>query len=78
MMGLRLAMNDADSSEALFGIIYDLDNNERLISLEASRRFSGSWTSTLEIRGFSNIHRLSRLKGIEQDDFIQLDIAYHF
>ncbi|MCW9047958.1 MAG: hypothetical protein OQK46_07750 [Gammaproteobacteria bacterium] len=78
MMGLRLAMNDADSSEALFGVIYDLDNQERLISLEASTRFAESWTATLEIRGFNNIHRLSRLKGIEEDDFVQLDIAYYF
>ncbi len=78
MLGFRLAMNDADSTDALFGIIYDLDNQERLISLEASTRFADHWTGNLEIRGFSNIDRLSRLKGIERDDFIQLDIAYHF
>jgi len=78
MMGLRLAMNDADSSEALLGVIYDLDNQERLISLEAKKRFSENWTASLEIRGFNKIDRLSRLKGIEDDDFIQLDIAYFF
>ncbi len=78
MIGFRLAMNDVDSSDALFGVIYDLDNNERLISLEASTRFAEHWTGNLEIRSFSKIDRLSRLKGIEQDDFIQLDIAYHF
>jgi len=78
MLGFRLAVNDADSTEALLGIIYDLDNQERLISLEASKRFADSWTATLEIRGFNNIDRLSRLKGIEQDDFIQLDVAYFF
>jgi hypothetical protein len=78
MIGFRLAMNDADSSEALLGVIYDLDNQERLISLEASKRFSENWTGNLEIRGFNNIGRLSRLKGIEKDDFIQLDIAYYF
>lgn len=78
MMGLRLAMNDADSTEALFGVIYDLDNQERLISLEASTRYSDNWTATLEVRGFNKIHRLSRLKGIEEDDFIQLNLAYYF
>jgi len=78
MMGLRVAMNDADSSEALLGVIYDLDNQERLISLEANKRFSENWTASLEIRGFNKIDRLSRLKGIEDDDFIQLDIAYFF
>jgi len=78
MAGLRLAMNNAASSEALLGIIYDLDNQEQLISLEASTRFSDHWTGSLEIRGFNKIDRLSRLKGIEQDDFIQLEAAYHF
>ncbi len=78
MLGLRLAMNDADSSEALLGVIYDLDNQERLISLEASKRFAENWTGTLEVRGFNKIDRLSRLKGIEDDDFIQIDIAYYF
>jgi len=78
MLGFRLAMNDADSTEALLGVIYDLDNQERLISLEASKRFSENWTGTLEVRGFNNIDRLSRLKGIEQDDFVQLDVAYYF
>ncbi len=78
MIGFRLAMNDADSSEALLGVIYDMDNQERLISLEASKRFADNWTASLEIRGFNNINRLSRLKGIEKDDFIQIDIAYYF
>ena len=78
MLGFRLAMNDADSSEALLGIIYDLDNQEHLISLEASKRFSENWTGSLEIRAFNNINRISRLNGIEADDFIQLDIAYYF
>ena len=78
MMGLRLAVNDAQSTEALLGVIVDLDNQEQVISLEASRRFYASWTATLEVRSFNRIDRLSRLKGIEQDDFIQLDIAYYF
>ncbi len=78
MLGFRLALNDVDSTDALFGIIYDLDNQEQLMSLEASTRFAEHWTGNLEVRGFSNINRLSRLNGIEQDDFIQLDIAYHF
>jgi len=78
MAGFRLVLNDAQSSEALLGIIYDLDNQEHLLSLEASRRFLDSWTATLELRLFNNIDPLSRIKTIEQDDFLQLDIAYYF
>lgn len=78
MAGLRLALNDAQSSEALLGAIVDLENQEHLISLEASRRFLDSWKATLEIRTFNNIHQLSRLNGLQKDDFIQLDLAYYF
>jgi len=78
LVALRLAMNDAESSEALLGVIYDLDYQEYLISLEASRRFADSWTATLEVRTFNKIDNDSLLNSIAKDDFIQLDIAYHF
>jgi len=78
LVALRLAVNDAESSEALLGVIYDLDYQEYLISLEASRRFADSWTATLEVRTFNKIDNDSLLNSIAKDDFIQLDIAYHF
>jgi len=78
LLALRLAMNDAESSEALLGVIYDLDYQEYLISLEASRRFAESWTATLEVRTFNNTDSNSLLSGIAKDDFVQLDIAYYF
>ena len=78
LVALRLAMNDAQSSEALLGVIYDLDYQEYLISLEASRRFFDSWTVNLEIRSFNKIDSNSLLNSIAKDDFIQLDIAYYF
>jgi len=78
LVGLRLAMNDIQSSEALLGVIYDLDYQEYLISLEASRRFANSWTATLEVRTFNKIDNESLLNNLAKDDFIQLDVAYHF
>lgn len=78
LIAFRLAMNDAESSEALVGVIYDLDYQEYLISLEASRRFAESWTATLEIRSFNKIDNNSLLNSIAKDDFVQLDIAYYF
>jgi len=71
-------MNDIQSSEALLGVIYDLDYQEYLISLEASRRFADSWTATLEVRTFNKIDNESLLNNLAKDDFIQLDVAYHF
>jgi len=78
LVALRLAMNDAQSTEALFGVIYDLDMGEILLSLEASRRFAGNWTATLEARSFNRTDSGSLLNSIAHDDFIQLDIAYYF
>lgn len=78
LLAFRLAMNDAQSTEALFGIIYDLDLDEFLLSLEASRRFAGRWIATLEARSFNHADNSSLLKSIARDDFIQLDITYYF
>jgi len=78
LLGLRLAMNDAQSSEALLGLIHDLDNQEFMLSLEASRRFAHHWTASLEVRSFNRVDNNSPLASIASDDFIQLDITRYF
>lgn len=78
MLGWRLAMNDAASSEALLGAIYDLDTHEVLASLEASRRYGDSLKASLEARLFNNIDSLSPLSSIRQDSLIQLELAWYF
>jgi hypothetical protein len=78
LLGLRLAMNDAQSSEALLGLIHDLDNQELMLSLEASRRFAHHWTASLEVRSFNRVDNNSPLAAIANDDFIQLDITRYF
>lgn len=78
MLGLRLALNDAQSSEALLGVIHDLDNQEFMLSLEASRRLAHHWTASLEVRSFNRVDSNSSLASIARDDFIQLDITRYF
>ncbi|HEY9201734.1 MAG TPA: hypothetical protein VIQ81_09065 [Gammaproteobacteria bacterium] len=78
LLGLRLAMNDTKSSEALIGVIHDLDNQEFMLSLEASRRFAHRWTASLEVRSFNRVDNNSPLAAIARDDFIQLDITRYF
>jgi len=78
LLGLRLAMNDTKSSEALLGVIHDLDNQEFMLSLEASRRFAHHWTASLEVRSFNRVDNNSPLAAIARDDFIQLDITRYF
>jgi len=70
MLGLRIALNDTQSSEALIGMITDLDSDEVFYNIEASRRLGEQWKLNLEYRAF----RSSPTK----DDHILLDLAYHF
>ncbi len=78
MMGLRLALNDAQSSEALLGFIIDADTQETLISLEASRRLADNWKLEFEIRSFQHVKNSGLLYSLKNDSFMQLDISYYF
>lgn len=52
-VGGRLAMNDTQSTEVLFGVIDDQENEEQLVLIEASRRLGSSGQLSLEYRGLS-------------------------
>lgn len=70
LIGLRFALNDTQSSDALIGAIIDLDNDSVLYSVEASRRLGESWKLNLEIRTFQSVP--------VKDDYVSLDLAYYF
>jgi len=77
-LGARLAMNDEASSELLAGTIVDLQNQSRVFSIEASRRFGDNWKLNLEGRFFSNIDENDALASFRNDDFLQLELAWYF
>ena len=77
-IGGRLAMNDAASSELLFGVISDVNNNARFYNLEASRRFGDSWVLSLEARIISAGSSTGPLIFLRQDDVVQVELAHHF
>lgn len=77
-VGGRLAMNDAASSELLFGIISDVNNRTRFYNIEASRRFGDSWVLSLEGRFISAGSMGGPFSSIRKDDVIQLELARHF
>jgi hypothetical protein len=76
-VGARLAMNDAASSELLFGVIADVDQNTQFYSLEGSRRIGVSWVLSVEAR-FISAASNDALAPFRQDDVIQLEFARHF
>jgi hypothetical protein len=75
---LRLAVNDAASTEFLFGWVQDIDTNARFLFLEASRRIADQWTLELEIRAFLDQPPTAFLFALRDDDLLQLVLQYHF
>ena len=78
MFGIRLILNDVESTEALFGVIIDRDTRESLLSLEASRRLNNNWKLELEARSFQHIDSTGYFQSLSRDDYIQFDLAYYF
>jgi len=78
MLGLRVSLNDAASSELLLGLTQDLKNSSRAISIEASRRIGSNWKATLEGWAFFNLKENDPSYGLRDDDYIQAELAYYF
>jgi hypothetical protein len=78
LLGARLTLNDEQSTEFLFGVIFDSNDSTRLISLESSRRFGDNWKATLEGQAFMNIPNNDLLSGIKDDNYLQLEIVRYF
>ncbi len=78
MFGLRLAVNDAASTELLAGASFDLNTSSRALSLEASRRFGDNWKATLEAQGFFNLPESDLFFSLRDDAFLLLELAYYY
>jgi len=77
-IGVRLSFNDPASSEALIGVVQDVESSARLITIEASRRFGSTWKANLELGAFSDIPSDDPLYGLREDDYLRLELAYYF
>jgi hypothetical protein len=78
MLGLRLAINDAASTEILMGLIADTDTEAKLYRLEASHRLTPHWTLSLEGNAFETIPTDDPMYGMRRDSYLQLDMMYYF
>ena len=76
--GLRFAVNDAASTEALLGWVQDLDTSARFLFLEASRRFGDNWLLTAELRTFLNQPPEDFLFEQHDDEVMQIELSYYF
>ena len=78
-VGARLALNDINDSEFLFGFTNDLDNTDsRAIFIEGSTRLNASITSEIQLRYFESESPNDLLFSFRDDSFVQFNIEYHF
>lgn len=77
-IGNRLALNDVQSTEVLFGLGYDLDFNSTSILLEASRRFGDNIKVSLDARFFESNEPIDPLYLFRRDDHFQLTAQYYY
>ncbi|RKZ77308.1 MAG: hypothetical protein DRQ57_00350 [Gammaproteobacteria bacterium] len=78
MFGMRLTLNDIQSTEFLGGAVLDMDSHASFYLLEASRRLGDSWKLTLEAYIYANMSTDDLAYGFRNDDFIQLELAWYF
>jgi hypothetical protein len=78
MAGVRLALNDAQSTEALFAVIVDRRSGASFLNLEASRRLGNRWKLRLESRGFAWASPSDPLFGLRRDAYLQIELARYF
>ncbi len=76
--GIRLALNDSASTEALFGWVQDLSSPARLLFLEVSRRFGDRLLLTAELRTFSHQPAADFLYAQRNDEVMQIELAYYY
>ncbi len=78
MAGLRWVFNDVNSTEVLLGVIVDAESDESTYSLELSRRLGAGWTIAVEARGSSGSTVNDPFYPVRKDNYLLLDLSYHF
>ena len=78
-IGARIAVNDADSSEALIGAIIDNDNSDLInLRIEASRRLASNLLLAFEVNVIDSPPSNSILNQFRHDDYLEVSLSYHF
>ena len=76
--GGRLTLNDVQDTTLLALLASDLDQRERFISIEGSRRLGDETFISLESRFFSNTSPQSTLYSLRDDDYLEVTLTRYF
>lgn len=77
-LGLRLSLNDFQSTELVAVLLTDRDNGSSTFYVEASRRIGDSFKLEFEARGTGNVDRRDPVQTIARDGYVQLSLGYFF
>ena len=78
VLGARLTVNDADSTEVLASVTLDLDGGGQGYNIEASSRFGDNWKLSVEARALSNIPSDNNAASLEDDTRLRVEMARYF
>lgn len=74
--GVRVALNDVQSSSLLFGVIYDPESSEGIIKFESEKRIGEDWT--ISINAIRVLNPKLNFQSFSNDSFIEATVLYHF
>lgn len=77
-LGTRLGFNDVQSTEAIAGVVVDLDTQALIGIVEASLRLGESWKLSLEARAFGDVPVRDMVYSVSRDDLLQLQLTRYF
>lgn len=77
-IGTRLAMNDAEDTALLGGIVTDVEDGSMSGLVEASRRFGENWVGEIEGRFFMNVDDQNLLATFRQDSHLMVRLTRYF
>ncbi len=76
--GIRLALNDEQNSQLLFGVTIDVNTQATVASFKGSRRIGDNWKLEMESLAFFNIPQSDILFGPSRDDYVQMRVIRFF
>ena len=78
MAGVRLALNDAESTEAIMAITQDMDSDGTTLSLESNRRISDHWKISIDAFFVLDSSEEDIIHPLHDDDSVQIELLYYF
>ena len=77
-VGTRWALNDIDDTQALAGIVVDMDDGTSSLFVEAERRIGDSWKVEAEARFLVNVDPANAFAPFKRDSFFNFRVSRFF